>query len=56
MTNITTISTLIGKPKSAILDEFKQDDCVEFLHWLYVPKLKLLMSFHRQVCAGVEVV
>lgn len=52
----SAISRYLGKSKATLLDEFTQDDCVEFMHWLYVPKLKLLLSFHKQVCAGVEVV
>lgn len=44
---------LLGKPKSTIMTYFAKEDCVEFLHWLYVPTLGMVLSFDRQLCSHV---
>lgn len=40
--------SFLGKSKSAIMAHFA--DSVEFLHWLYLPKLGLVLSFNKQIC------
>lgn len=46
-----TKKQFLGKPKSAIITQL--GDYVEFLHWLYVPALGLVLSFDKQICCGV---
>lgn len=41
----------LGKSKSVIIKHL--GDYVEFLHWLYVPKLGVVLSFDKQVCCQI---
>ena len=43
---------LIGLSKSAIMRHF--EGAVEFLHWLYLPTLGLILSFDKQICFQVN--
>lgn len=40
---------VIGQLKSEIVKHIN-DDYIEFGFWLYIPKQKILLSFHRQIC------
>ncbi len=51
---MTDVNMLLGKSKSTILAYFAKDDCVEFLHWLYVPTLGMVLSFDKQICSDVS--
>ena len=53
MNNITKLPNthFLGKSKSTIIKQL--GDYVEFIHWLYVPKLGVMLSFDKQVCCGV---
>lgn len=46
-------NNIIGQNKKQILSTLT-DDYVEFGHWLYVPSLKILLSFKRQICQSIE--
>lgn len=48
---MTTLNHLIGQPKSAIFAKFT--DGVEFLHWLYLPTIGVLLSFDKQICCQI---
>lgn len=41
----------LGKSKTLIMHHV--GDYVEFLHWLYLPKLGVLLSFDKQICCEV---
>lgn len=43
----------LGKSKSVIMANFH--DSIEFLHWLYLPTLGIILSFEKQVCCGMAV-
>lgn len=43
----------VGKPKSAIICQLTQD-YIEFLHWLYVPSVGVVLSFDKQICCGID--
>lgn len=45
--------SLLGQSKSAILAYFGTGNCVEFLHWLYVPRLGVVLSFDKQICFDI---
>lgn len=46
-----TTHSFLGKSKSAIMTNFT--DSVEFLHWLYLPTLGLVLSFDKQICCHI---
>lgn len=46
----------LGESKPVILAYFAKDGCIEFLHWLYVPTLGVILSFDKQVCSHVELI
>lgn len=48
------MSYIIGQYKADILVHLN-DDYVEFGCWLYIPKLRVLLSFQRQICASIEI-
>lgn len=45
----------MGKTKSDIKAALTktQSEYVEFLHWLFVPRLAVVLSFDKQRCCGV---
>lgn len=45
---------MIGQLKSEIIKNLSCD-YVEFGFWLYVPAQGVLLSFHHQICQGIEV-
>lgn len=50
--NTNTFGSLIGKSKSAITAMFGEG--IQFLHWLYLPKLGILISFDKQICCQID--
>lgn len=41
----------LGKSKSVIMANFS--DAIEFLHWLYLPTLGVILSFDKQICCDI---
>lgn len=49
MVQNTSLHTLfLGKSKSSIIADTKH--YIEFLHWLYLPSLGVVLSFDKQIC------
>lgn len=45
----------LGKHKTLILAELSQQNLnyIEFVHWLAVPALGILINFQRQICEKI---
>lgn len=50
--NMTT--TIIGRYKADII-AMLTDEYVEFGYWLYIPKLKVLLGFNKQICETMQI-
>lgn len=51
------VLSFIGKNKSAILQQLLRLNLnyTEFVHWLAIPKLGILLKFDKQICQSREI-
>lgn len=51
------VLSFIGKNKSAILQQLLRLNLnyTEFVHWLAIPKLGILLKFDKQICQSSEI-